>query len=168
VVDDDDYASVSAFKWYARRARKDLDLWYAERRPYIGNGHSLTVSMHRFIMDAQPDVEVDHRNGDGLDNQRHNLRVATVQQNMRNRTRKSASHTCRFKGVTWCKGMRQWQAQIRVGDVRQDGRARNMYLGCFHSDIDAARAYDVAAIKHFGDFAATNFPREEYDHGKSI
>lgn len=93
---------------------------------------------------------VDHRDGNGLNNQRTNLRQATALQNMWNR-RKTAAAASRYKGVTWYRPTKRWTAAIRVG-----GRVR--YLGYFRDEQAAARAYDTAAREVHGEFACLNFP----------
>jgi hypothetical protein len=91
-------------------------------------------------------VQVDHANGDTLDNQKYNLRLATHGQNKQN-SRKTPGCTSRFKGVSWNKVNCRWE--VRIGSNR-------LYLGCFENEEEAAAAYDVAAVKAFGAFASTN------------
>lgn len=101
--------------------------------------------MHRLIIGASTGEIVDHRDGDGLNNRRSNLRICAHKENMRNRSRTCGSS--RFKGV-----YRQgdiWRAQIGV-----DGK--RIRLGNFVSETKAAKAYDAAALVHHGDFAKTN------------
>lgn len=93
--------------------------------------------------------EVDHRNGDGLDNRRDNLRYATRARNTANRA--SVGGSSRFKGVSWSKRDKIWYANICVN-------YRTIYLGTYRNEEDAARAYDAAAKKYFGAFARPNFP----------
>jgi hypothetical protein len=104
--------------------------------------------MHRYLM-GEPSEEVDHENGDGLDNRRKNLRRATHAQNMMNALSRRGSS--RFKGVFW--SVNRWQAAIR-DDYRK------VYLGQFKIEEDAARAYDDAARRIHGAFARLNFPIE--------
>lgn len=94
-------------------------------------------------------ARTDHRNGDGLDNRRANLRAATDQDNLRNMRKHRGSS--RFKGVCWHCNDRCWNVKIRLG-----GRAVN--LGAFADEVAAALAYDAAAREYFGEFAALNFP----------
>lgn len=154
IIDDGDFERVSQFKWtltchkernppdyYARRG-----IWQPKTRK------SITVLMHRFILNAPPDKHVDHINGDGLDNRRSNLRLVTPAQNQQNlRTRQSKTG---FRGVQYDPRKRRHYARIKANNQK-------IWLGFFDSAEDAARAYDAAAIKHHGEFARVNFPRKE-------
>lgn len=137
LVDDEDYDRVTeAGPWHAR---VDIHTVYAE------NGSS--QAMHRFILGiTDPKVEVDHRWGNGLDNQRANLRTATRTQNAQNRL-KNKGHL--YKGVTWNVKDQKWRAQIRA-------LGKKIYLGSFNTALEAAAAYDAAALKYHGEFALTN------------
>lgn len=105
--------------------------------------------LHRLIMNASGSVQVDHINGDGTDNRRNNLRIATPSQNMAN-TGKHSHNKSGYKGVSKRKDRDKWRAQIT--------KDRKVYwLGDFDNEVDAAIAYDVAASKHHGDFAYLNF-----------
>ena len=116
--------------------------------------------MHRYIMNALPGTEVDHRNNDGLDNQKHNLRITTRSGNARNlpkvRYFKGHAPSSRYRGV-W-RAENRWAAQI---STRKDNIRTVFYLGVFSDEIDAAKAYDRKAREIFGDFARLNFPQEE-------
>jgi hypothetical protein len=103
--------------------------------------------MHRLLLGVSNDVQVDHVNGDRLDNRRANLRPATSSENMCNR-KGSAS----FKGVHWDKRNKKWRVSIQV-------KRKIVRLGRFTDPIEAARAYDEAATVHHGEFAVLNFPR---------
>jgi hypothetical protein len=92
---------------------------------------------------------VDHINGDTLDNTRKNLRPATKSQNAMNSVKRSAASS-KFKGVSWHKQHKKWVTRITLG-----GRCH--HVGLFHLEEDAARAYDCAASKMFGEFARLNF-----------
>lgn len=113
--------------------------------------------MHRLILGLAPGQVGDHRNGNGLDNRRENLRMATYSQNNQN-ARPSSKKASPFKGVSIrCNRFggrykaRPWAAEIHV-----DGR--KIGLGSFPDEVSAAKAYDVAAREHFGEFAKLNFP----------
>ncbi|MCP4599218.1 MAG: hypothetical protein GY847_01550 [Proteobacteria bacterium] len=107
--------------------------------------------LHRCIMDAGPTDEIDHRNGNRLDNRKENLRVATRSQNMAN-TILRKNNTVGLKGVYPNK--KRWMARITVN-------YEYLHLGTFDTPEQAGRVYDEAAINHFGEFALLNFPRKE-------
>ena len=140
-VDDSDYVLVSQVRWYA--ARHGF-LWYAQRHSSRVDGRQRTIFLHHAIMGA---IRVDHKDGDGLNCQRNNLRPASAQQNACNR-RKHMTTTSRFKGVTK-HSSGKWQAQIQVNK-------KSLYLGLFLSEHEAACVYDQAASLHFKEFAALN------------
>ena len=106
---------------------------------------------HRLIMSAtDPAVEIDHKNGDGLLNTEENLRFSTHAQNLSNRgsqTGNASGH----KGVGWFKRYSKWRAQIGVN-------GKMIHLGYFADKVEAALAYDAAALKYHGEFAVLNFP----------
>jgi hypothetical protein len=104
-----------------------------------------------YYNDPIPDgYTVDHINRDTLNNQLSNLRLATDSQQAQNRRLRS-DNTSGYRGVGWNKGARKWRARITV-----DGKV--IFIGDFADKEEAARAYDAAAIEHFGEFAVLNFP----------
>lgn len=114
------------------------------------------VSMHREIMNHPKGSLVDHRNTDPLDNRRSNLRLATHSQNMSNRKKMKIKTSSQYIGVSFEKSRGLWVTTIRNNN-------KSIWLGRFDSEIEAARAYDAAAIKYHGEFARLNFPREDYN-----
>jgi hypothetical protein len=141
LVDAEDYERLNAFVWkFGGR--------YAERNGRV-NGKRVTVFMHRTVM-GEPDAEVDHRNRNKLDNRKENLRLAEHAQNVANCGKRS-HNTSGFKGVRAKRS--KWAAEIRV-------EGKTLYLGTFVEKEAAARAYDQAATRHFGEFAGLNFPKE--------
>jgi hypothetical protein len=145
LVSDEDFERVNAYKWCAK---VDPHTVYAIRSLRLEDGKRTTIKMHRFIAGVtNPQIDVDHKDHNGLNNQRENLRVCTRAQNHGNR--KKTRGTATFKGVTWDR--EKWLAGIRINRKRQ-------YLGRFTDEIDAAMAYDDAARQLFGPFALTNFP----------
>lgn len=147
LVDDEDYEYATRFKWVAHRA---WGTWYCERTTTI-NGRDVSFKLHRVLMNAPKGLEVDHRNGDGLDNRRQNLRLATRIQNGFNR-RKPKNNTSGYKGVTSAYGGK-WEASVSANKIRH-------HLGVHLTPEDAARAYDRAAKQLHGEFARLNFPEE--------
>jgi len=109
---------------------------YAIRTDYSG-GKKINVYLHRLIMNAPSDLEVDHKNRDGLDNRRDNLRLATTSQNQQNCTRRP-TNTSGFKGVCWHKEKKKWHARIMV-----NGKSHN--LGYFMTPEGAHAAYSEAS-----------------------
>lgn len=144
LIDDADAPLVLAYHWQANYSRR-----YA-----VGIVDGRQVRMHRFLMGAPADREVDHANGDGLDNRRSNLRIATPSQNKGNRRKGARAYTSRYKGVfrRSDRTTERWHAAIH------DGRRR--WLGSFLTEEDAARAYDRAALAKWGEFALLNLPDE--------
>ena len=145
-VDDLDYEQLNQYKWHAQKCRSG---WCAARNELNRSTRRRTIIlMHRAIMQASPGVQIDHYNGNGLDNRRSNLRCCTNSQNQMN-SKKRASSTSRFKGVSWDSVNRKWRADITI-----NYRGRN--LGRFESELDAARTYNKAASELFGKFARAN------------
>jgi hypothetical protein len=106
--------------------------------------------MHRWIMNAPAGLLVDHKNHNGLDNRKENLRFATRAENSRYARKKKNKFRSDYKGVQYIKKIRKWRARITF-----EGRTR--YIGDFKDEISAAKAYDRAAKKYFGEFACLNF-----------
>lgn len=139
-IDKDDYDKVSKEKWH-------YDGKYVK-------GNTNRVRLHRFILD-EPDGVVDHINGDCLDNRKSNLRICEQRQNTMNRGAQKNNESG-YKGVSYNKGMKGYYAQLSNG-------GRRYYVGYFGTPEEAAVEYDKLALKHFGEFAYTNFPKENYE-----
>ncbi len=154
LIDDGDEWMVAPFSWHARFCRNS---WYAQTAIRRESGKRVTVSMQHVILGL--DLLIDHRDGNGLNNGRSNLRVVTVAQNQHNQ-RARRGGTSRFKGVRLDSGTGRWRAEIAAGPKRKNGRnSSTIHLGLFDTESAAAEAYDAAARKHFGEFAAVNFPK---------
>lgn len=148
LVDDEDFVFLSQWKWFAVNTRGH---WYACRKqksPAGSRTRQRTLGMHQLLLKACGEKFGDHKDGNGLNNQKSNLRPATNQQNLFNQ-RLGKRNCSGFKGVSWCKHTRKWRAMIG-----KDGKIH--YLGQFADRIAAAKAYDRAAVELFGDFAKTN------------
>ena len=145
LVDDADFPLVSNYSWFFHSSRGKS---YA--RCDLPKGSIPTrVFMHRIIMaPLEEKEEIDHINGDGLDNRRQNLRKCNRSGNNRNR-RLNSNNTTGFKGVRLHRPTRKFVAQINVGK-------RKIALGYFPTAAEAAKKYDEVAIKIFGEFASTN------------
>jgi hypothetical protein len=155
IVDDGDYEWLSRWIWCALPGKKSH--FYANRRECIDD-RTYHVAMAREIMDAKPEQQVDHRNGNTLDNRRINLRICNAEQNARNRKR-SRSNNWGFKGVSLYQSERwraiRWRAVIDVS-------GKQVHLGYFATIEEAAHARDAAAIKYHGEFAVLNFKTPGY------
>lgn len=139
IVDDEDYEYLRKSKWRAGEPKKGF--FYATK---IGN-----IRMHRLIMQAQVGQQVDHINGNTLDNRRSNLRICSNQENARNRY-KPVTGLSNYKGVKRSNTVSErWTAQIGLN-------GKDIHLGSFATQEEAASAYDKAAIEHYGEFAKTN------------
>ncbi len=149
-VDDDKYDFLNQWKWYASLS----DGKYYAVRCVRKNNVRRTIRMHRLLIgETNPRVPIDHANGDSLNNQLKNIRVSTHSQNMVNRkVRKNA--ICKYKGLYKRKGVDKWVARINKNN-------KCISLGCFDTEIEAAKAYDKAAIEIHKEFACLNFPIEQ-------
>ena len=146
LVDDEDYERLSKHKW--RIELPSLDI----RR--IGDSARMVWQ----IISIPPYLEADHRNGNRLDMQRANLRICTRAQNQQNQRKTRKITSSKYKGVCFYRPSKKWQANIGFQDIF--GQNACMFLGTFPAEEEAAKAYDEAARRYFGEFAALNFPKE--------
>jgi hypothetical protein len=144
IVDDSDYESVSKFEWCFQPQGG-----YAERRVKCSDGKHRNKRLHRFLMGDPDGICVDHKNGNGLDNRRENLRLASLKENCRNRVGKHGRILP--KGVYKKKGHinRPFMAYIRVN-------YKLIHLGYYATAEEASRVYDKHAQIYFGQFAKLN------------
>jgi hypothetical protein len=149
-VDDDDFEILNQWRWFATTGHR---ITYAARRIQVFPGKQQKIWMHRQILGAVSGEDVDHKNNNGVDNQKHNLRKCSRAENIRN-SRRARNNVSGFKGVSWSVASRKWRTVIRINNTQCS-------LGVFSNLMAAARAYDAAAKKHFGEFACLNFPESE-------
>lgn len=147
VIDFDDFEKVRGMKWYATKNRR---CFYATRNVHRADGKWTKIYLHRFLTSCPPDREVNHINGDGLDNRR-DLQICTPQQQQFAFQRKRKGASSEYRGISWGVCRKLWKAQIRHN-------GKDIFLGRFDSEEAAARAYDAKAIELYGAHAAPNFP----------
>ena len=143
LVDDEDYECLARHEW---RTLKNCNRYYAAR--------SRSILMHRVIMNAQKGQEIDHKDGNGLDNRRTNLRFCTRSQNNQNRRKTWGSS--QYKGVSWWKRDNEWEVSIKHNK-------KQYHLGHYKDEIHAAKVYDAKAKELFGEFAYLNFSAKAMD-----
>jgi hypothetical protein len=148
LVDEADAEFVSRFLWQAT-GNKSSTTTYVKRTCHGADGVAFDIKLHRELLGiADPDIDVDHINGNGLDNRRQNLRACDSAQNMHN-ARMSRNNTSGFKGVSWHGKSSKWRATITL-------KRKHICVGLFRDKVEAARAYDKAAVELYGEFARTN------------
>lgn len=140
LVSDADAQLVNQYRWRASKQSKGIYV--------LTKINKVTVYLHRLITNAPRGLEVDHINGNPLDNRRENLRICSRSENEQNKVKRKGSS--QYKGVFYAKREQRWIAKIQVN-------GRQTTLGYFKSEHDAARIYDAKARELFGAFARTNF-----------
>ncbi len=137
-VDLEDYPIINSYSWYIMG-----------RYTYSAK---LGTSMHRFILNAPPDKDVDHINGNRFDNRKSNLRLCSKSENLANSKKRKGTKS-RFKGVNWDNEFKKWRVFIQSKSI-----------GRFKDELEAARAYDKRAVELYGEFACTNETLKLYDN----
>ncbi len=141
LIDDQDYEIVSKYKWYF-----DLGKYASANSPMVHGKRGRTIRMHRLVMNAPEGMEIDHINGDGLDNRKSNLRCCTHAENIHN-AKMRKDNTSGYFGVK--RNGKNWCAVIHIN-------MKKINLGTYKTKEEAAVAYNEAAYKYHGDFAKLN------------
>jgi len=147
LVDDEDYERLNKSRWLVDTYHTTDYAYRFLIRNLNGERKKSKLYMHNEILVSPLGMEIDHRDSNGLNNQKFNLRFCTKSQNQGNS--KSRTGTSKYKGVSWDRKSRKWFAGIKVSGYRT-------HLGSFEAEKDAALVYNVAAIEHFGEFARLN------------
>lgn len=147
IADEIDLPIVKRFTWQPLKAKTGKIYAY-----HVGteNGERPVYLLHRLLAGATDEQYVDHRNHNTLDNRRINLRICSSSQNNANRIPDMGTFSGGLKGVSRYKHTSRWRARIHVNK-------EEIALGVFDNKLDAARAYDEAAKRYFGEFAFLNF-----------
>jgi len=148
LVDDEDFEHLSQWKWSTRGA-KNTHIIYAQRSSSVSSSDKrrTIITMHRQLLNPGPRVYVDHIDGNGVNNQKLNLRVCTSQTNQFNSD--STTGTSKYKGVCFDTRRGKWRAYLMFN-------RKHVYLGRFDTEWEAAEAYNEKAFELFGDFARLN------------
>ncbi len=145
-VDSCDYERVSKYRWSCRVSHGNS---YAYRMKYFPDTKKMSIIyMARFILKAPKNKQVDHINGNGLDNRRKNLRLCTQDENAKNR-KLNKNNTSGYRGVYWHKHSKKYQAIISIGNSKLNN------LGGYDSPIEASRKYEEESIRLYGKFKRT-------------
>ncbi len=142
LVDDEDYEHLNQWKWYAHKFKST----YYAGRTCRASGKPKTIKMHREIMKTPAGFLCDHKDHNGLNNQKCNLRNCTKSENNANGTSMGSS---KYLGVSYYKAAKKWQAYIRKDN-------KPIFLGKHDSENMAGKAYNEAALKYHGEFARLN------------
>ena len=147
LVDDEDFEKLNKHKW---SAYKDRNTFYTISNLRLGVNRRTTIKMHRIVLGlTDSSIFVDHIDGNGLNNQKSNLRKVTHAENLRNLKAKKNCKS-KYKGVTFHTVNKKWIARISINNKR-------IHLGSFVDEIEAAKAYDEASKIHHGEFGSLNF-----------
>jgi len=155
LVDDEDFARVAAAgPWYAYR-QSNGRVYSRHSAPGAEPRKPVTVLMHRFVLGvSDPKAHVDHKDHNGLNNRRANLRAATPSQNTAN-SRKRRDTSSRYKGVHFDKEKGKWRARIKHNGTEH-------HLGYFENEAQAAHAHYIASLEYFGEYRTTKLcPKDD-------
>lgn len=157
LVDDENHEYLSNYNWA-----------YSNERYAVTNHSGKFTSMHQLVvslskMDIPSGFIIDHRDGNGLNNQKINLRICTQSHNQMNKSKTTSKTTSQYKGVHFDKYCGKWNPTI---EKTIEGKRKKYNLGLFDNEYLAARVYDVNALYWFKEYAKTNFPTEDYQDEK--
>lgn len=145
LVDDEDFERLNQWKWYAENHK---NTFYVKRQLPRINGKQCSIYMHNVIIDKSlKGLETDHRDGNGLNNQKENLRHVTLRQNQQNRKHQNSSS--QYPGVHWNRASKSWMARIHINGIRK-------YLGVFANETEAFFAYKQA-VENIGEKVIEDF-----------
>ena len=136
LVDDEDYEELNKYKWCAY---KDGNTYYAIKTFKVVEGYKV-IKMHKIIANTPKGMYTDHIDGNGLNNQKSNLRIVTNRQNQQNRHDNRSS---KYIGVSWNKDSKKWRARIMIDK-------KTKFLGYFNNELDAYNAY-LKKLKEIGE-----------------
>lgn len=149
LVDDGDFEKFNKVKWYATWDCNNKNFYARRSGPRDKNRKQHPVMLHRIILGLNdPNIKVDHKNRETLDNRKQNLRICTNSQNSANRKGPQINSTSGFRGVSWRQDTCKWWARISVA-------GKNKNLGFFTKKSEAISAYAKANRKYYGDFGGT-------------
>lgn len=135
LVSDEDFAMLSQYKWWAH---KQPNSFYAGRMITLSNGKRKPLMMHQAILgNPEAGKEIDHIDGNGLNNQRSNLRFVTRRQNMQNAVNHRTKHTSKYPGVSYDSRRDKWKAYIKINGTHKD-------IGRFNTEEEAFQVYKEA------------------------
>lgn len=142
LIDDEDFERINKYKWYAAKGN---NTFYAQR---YDHEEGKLIKMHRYILNINGKNVVDHINGNGLDNQKSNIRICTNAQNSANR-RVSKNSYSKYLGVCFEFNRGKWRARITTDKIKK-------HIGYFKTEENAATAYNIYAEKYHGEYANLN------------
>lgn len=146
LVDDEDFDFINQWKWYYEKKNRN-NTGYAIRTVKI-NGKRKRLYMHRVLLKAPDGMEVDHKNMNGIDNRKENIRVCTCLENKRHYSVRRDNRTG-IKGVSWDKRRQKYRVQISI-------KGKRLWLGTYNSLSDATTIYNEAARQYYKEFAYLN------------
>ena len=149
MIDKEDVNKIKNFSWWPARQQHHQEYFYAmAQRKKTKVKERKTILMHHLIKEVPEGKEIDHINGNGLDNRQENLRDATASQNCMN-IRPRENTTSKYKGVSWDKNKERWRARIQI-------EGKMIHLGRFREEENAAKAYNKKALELVSEHALIN------------